>query len=309
LGDFALHGPSEVLTDGSADLAIWGYADDEGIALNKGRVGASKAPAAVRTVFYKMTPHVLFPRQGKILDFGDVSQKISLAERHQAGLSLAEKATLQKTPWISIGGGHDYGYADGAGFLRAILQNSTDTTKKPVVINFDAHLDVRPSENGFNSGTPFYRLLNEFESQFHFFEVGLQPQCNSRAHWDWALSKGAQLIPLSLIDEEGLLSILSRILSPFEGHPLWVSFDIDSLRSSEAPGCSQSWTTGLETKEVLKTFNWFTHHFDWNALSIYEVSPPLDIDNITSKTAALLMHQFLSFSMIRRGAKMLGANP
>jgi formiminoglutamase len=63
----------------------------------------------------------------------------------------------------------------------------------------------------------------------------------------------------------------------------------------------------LELKEVLKVFNWFTHHFDWKALGIYEVSPPLDFDNLTSKAAALLMHQFFSFSLLRRGAPMIGA--
>lgn len=303
LGDFTTHGDGTHTDD--IDLCVWGYPDDEGIALNKGRIGAALAPAQIRRVFYKMTPHVLFPRNPKISDLGDVNTKISLGERHQAGLARAQQMTALGKPWISLGGGHDYGYADGAGFLRGIEEalKKNPTLKKPVILNFDAHLDVRPTDQGFNSGTPFYRLLTEFPGTFQFFEIGLQPQCNSRAHWDWALEKGAQLLPLSMIEEEGLLNTLTRALSSFEGHPLWVSFDIDGLTSVEAPGCSQSWTTGLKTADVLKVFYWFTHHFDWKALSIYEVSPPLDIDHHTAKAAALLMHQFASLSFLRRGVK------
>jgi formiminoglutamase len=305
-GDFAMACDPTTLMEKNYDLALWGYGDDEGIALNGGRPGAALAPQRIRSAFYKMTPHVLFPRQAKLVDFGDVNPKLALDERHQAGLAMALSATAKNRPWISLGGGHDYGYADGAGFLRALQKSNAG--KKPVVLNFDAHLDVRPSRNIWHSGTPFYRLLSEFGSSFHFFEIGLQPQCNSRAHWDWALTQGAQLLPLAMIEEEGLLQTLSRILAPFEGHPLWVSFDIDSLRSSEAPGCSQSWTTGLETKEVLKVFYWLTHHLDWQALSIYEVSPPLDVDLITVRTAALLMHQFASLSFLRQGTSLLGTS-
>ena len=278
--------PSEI----QADLIIWGYPDDEGIALNGGRPGAHKAPEQIRKIFYKMTPNAEVTYLPKIVDYGNITKKLSLADRHKHGSYLAQGFTDHKIPWISLGGGHDYGYADGSGFLKARIKDD----EKPVVINFDAHLDVRPTNLGLNSGTPFRRLLTEFPGQFEFFEIGIQPQCNSKAHLDWAKEQGAQIITLAEIYKQGLLPILIEKLSPYKKRALWLSLDIDAMTSNEAPGCSQSWTTGLETKDLLECMTWLKANFHWQSFSIYEVSPDLDQDNRTSKLAALFMHHFVS---------------
>ncbi len=284
------------LAPSQADLLLWGYPDHEGIQLNGGRIGSAEAPKSIRTVFYKMTPHVQIRKRPRLLDLGDLqSSSLSLKDRHDRGATRAQLATDSFIPWASLGGGHDYGYADGAGFLRSCLARNL----RPVLINFDAHLDVRPTDKGYNSGTPFFRLLNEFSGEFDFWEIGLQPHCNSAAHWDWALSQKAHLIPLSEISENGLLSTLQKELSPFLGRPLWLSLDIDAITSSEAPGCSQSWTTGLKTEDLMESFSWLMDSFEWRAFSIYEVSPPLDSDNRTVKLAAQFLHRYLSLHLQR----------
>jgi formiminoglutamase len=284
---------SDLLTSPENDLVIWGYPDDEGISLNKGRLGAREAPTEIRRVFYKMTPHVELAMRPRLLDLGNVSTEVSLAERHDLGAGRAQAATDSGLAWCSLGGGHDYGYADGAGFIRSQLAKG----RRPLVVNLDAHLDVRPSHPNLNSGTPFYRLLTEFQNDFDFVEIGLQPHCNSRIHWDWAQSRGAKLTPLSQVLESGWQTTISQVLSPHRGQPLWLSLDIDAITSNEAPGCSQSWTTGLQSAELLSSLAWFKSAFDWRAFSIYEVSPPLDSDNRTVKLAALFLHRYLSLQM------------
>ncbi|MGZ5280324.1 MAG: arginase family protein, partial [Pseudobdellovibrionaceae bacterium] len=117
-------------------------------------------------------------------------------------------------------------------------------------------------------------------------------------HWHWALSQGAHLVPLSQVETQGLFNCLKQVLGPFTGRPLWVSLDIDAITSNEAPGCSQSWTTGLKTDDVLKSFEWLIANFQWKSFSIYEVSPPLDSDLRTVKLAALFLHRFLSLQML-----------
>ena len=286
-------GPSTLGPGLTSDLLLWGYPDHEGIQLNGGREGAGLAPAAIRKFFYKMTPHVQLKSKPRIVDAGDVSLSLSLAERHNAGARLAQNATDAGLAWAGLGGGHDYGYADGAGFIRAELAKK----RRPLVVNFDAHLDVRPADQSLNSGTPFRRLLTEFRDQFDFVEIGLQPHCNSRHHWNWALSQGAKLIPLSQVQADGLLATLKQVLGPFEKQPLWLSLDIDAITSNEAPGCSQSWTTGLKTDDLMQSFSWLVKTFEWRSFSIYEVSPPLDSDNRTVKLAALFLHRFLTLQL------------
>lgn len=275
------------------DFALVGYPDDEGISLNGGRPGAHAAPRSIRTYLYKMTPHLASSRLPKILDLGDIEPAtIPLEERHEMGRQTVQFLAQTKKYWISLGGGHDYGYCDAAGFLD-IFKNEA------VLINFDAHMDVRPTDKGLNSGTPFHRILKEFEGQVDFAEVGIQNQCNSKAHINWAKSKGATVFTLDDVNNQGLNQLLKNYLKGKEQKKLFLSIDIDAFTSNEAPGCSQSWTTGLLTKDFLQSLEWMIEHFDVCGLGVYEVSPSLDSDNRTSKLAALLIHNFI-FSTLKK---------
>ncbi|MGZ3772203.1 MAG: formimidoylglutamase [Pseudobdellovibrionaceae bacterium] len=277
----------QTLSQHSFDFAIVGYPDDEGIFLNGGRPGAHLAPREIRTYLYKMTPSLKSLRLPQIFDFGDLRPKEgTLAERHEKARKIISTFANSNKHWISIGGGHDYGYCDSAGFLEAFKDHA-------VLINFDAHMDVRSTDKGFNSGTPFNRILREYSEHVDFAEVGIQNQCNSKAHVAWAKSLGAEVFTLDDVNRDGLLQILKSYMHGKEKKKIFLSIDIDAFSSSEAPGCSQSWTTGLFTKEFLECFNWLINKFDVRGIGIYEVSPPLDHDNRTSKLAALLIHNFI----------------
>ncbi len=268
------------------DFAILGYPDDEGISLNGGRVGAQTAPKEIRTFLYRMTPHLESSRLPKILDYGDLDKEHPLAERHEKGRQIIGSIAKMGKHWISFGGGHDYGYCDSTAFLDTYQDNA-------VVINFDAHMDVRPTDKGFNSGTPFHRLLTEFSDKVDFAEVGIQNQCNSRFHIDWAKKHRASVFTLDQVNQQGLLPLVQNYLKGKEKKKIFLSVDIDAFTSNEAPGCSQSWTTGLLTKDFLQTLHWMIQNFDVRGMGIYEVSPPLDQDKRTSKLAALLTHNFI----------------
>jgi formiminoglutamase len=289
LGEWATSHPLRNLEDVRSTQSSWmilGYPDDEGIALNGGRVGAKEAPNHIRSFFYKMTPSLLDPQRKHLMDLGNISLEQTLAERHERARAIIKTALLAGHRTIGLGGGHDYGYADGAGFLDACLEQK----KRPVIINFDAHLDVRPTDKGFTSGTPFYRLLTQYENQFDFVEVGLQNQCNSLDHLNWAKSKNAQIVLLEDIRELGLKKTIEPLIETLKGRPCFLSVDIDAFTSAEAPGCSQSWATGLTVREFLPALQLIKSQMDVRSLAIYEVSPPLDQDQQTSKLAALILH-------------------
>lgn len=280
--------PEELLAPDS--FCVLGYPDDEGIRLNNGRPGAAAGPATIRQYLYKMTPPSGATVQ--LFDGGDLTTVPDLPTRHQHAQQSILALQKKRIRTITFGGGHDYGYPDASGFLKANLNQKN----RPLVINFDAHLDVRPDSNGLNSGTPFFRLLNEFPEKFDFAEVGIQPQCNSSTHRDWAQSKGASIFNLSDILKNGSLkSLLQK--APFsqltKATPVFISFDIDCLTSTEAPGCSQSWVTGLKTEDFLPFVEKLCEISDVRGLGIYEVSPPLDFNDQTSKTAALIAYNFL----------------
>lgn len=276
----------------SDGFCIMGYPDDTGIKLNNGRTGAAAAPTTIRQYLYKMTPTVAL---AEFFDGGDLVVVGELGERHHEAQQNMLRLQSEGVKTISLGGGHDYGFPDASGFLKACLTSG----RRPLVLNFDAHLDVRPVKNGLNSGTPFFRLLSEFEGRFDFAEIGIQPQCNSLKHREWALAKGAHLFDLQEINQNhGLDSLFQHsIFSNLAPEtPVFVSFDIDCLTSTEAPGCSQSWVTGLKTQNFLTFLSKLCQRADVRGLGIYEVSPPLDLHDQTAKTAALIAYHFLTQS-------------
>lgn len=273
-------------------FVIGGFPDDEGIRINNGRGGAAKAPDTIRRFLYKMTSPAWKKRNTTILDVGNLKVDGSLETRHARAREQAQMALSHEHRWIGLGGGHDYAFSDGAAFLDTCSKNKY----KPLIINFDAHLDVRDTSQGLSSGTPFYRLLTDFpENSFELIEIGIQSQCNSSDHYEWALKKNCKLITLDdILPHSLVITVLERIAeSIVHPRPTFISVDIDAFSSSFAPGCSQSWATGLEPNSFFVLFDILMKRLDVRCLGIYEVSPPLDMDDRTSKLAAQIVHRFI----------------
>lgn len=285
LGEFATQ-PAD-----TANVEIFGWPDDEGIRLNGGRPGAAEGPSRIRKFLYKMTPSVSSVNRPNFGDHGNLHPEGRLPERHEFAREKALAAYRRQHAVLSFGGGHDYGFPDAAAFLDRFAT----THVRPLVINFDAHLDVRPAGESPHSGTPFRRLLDEFTDRFDFLEIGLQPHCNSRVHFEWARSRGAELwMADDVRSSEALQARLISWLGPRADRPLFVSLDIDSISSVSAPGCSASWDRGLTSDRVFEALALLDRKTQWRGFGIYEVSPPLDVDDRTSKLAALYAFDFIT---------------
>ncbi len=277
---------------------IAGYADDQGIKNNSGRLGARLAPDKIREFFYKMTPPYHYaldfenPEKSSysIIDIGSLDEAHGdLEARHEYAQTCANKAFRKNFNWISLGGGHDYGYPDVSAFIKSC-------DDRPLVINFDAHLDVRSTEHGINSGTPFFRVLEEFQN-VDLVQIGIQSQCNSNLHYKYSLDHGVKVLNYDDIRQSGesLASYSIRRMGDqiIKRRKCFISVDIDSFSNAYAPGCSQSFATGLHPDEFFQFFSILLQRLDVRGLGIYEVSPPLDIDNRTAKLAALIMHKYI----------------
>jgi formiminoglutamase len=280
---------------GTRRFVIAGYQDDEGIRINGGRAGAAEAPDRIRRPLYKMTPQLLARERDFVLwDAGNLEgANVPLSERHRLAEEFSLAALRAGASWISLGGGHDYGFADAASYISW----SKSMGHRPLVINFDAHLDVRPTDRGLSSGTPFYRMF-EREAEVDFAEIGIQGQCNSLAHFNWLKEKGARILTMEEIESSGedfqvmaLKTLGDWILRP---RPAFISIDIDGFSSAVAPGASQSWATGFMPCDFFPLFQVLVRRLDVRLLGIYETSPPLDHDDRTAKLAAQIAHRFIN---------------
>lgn len=275
------------------NIGIWGYADDDGIALNSGRAGAQLAPEVIRKYFYRLTPPSISTKPFSISDYGDWTSGPNLASQIEL-ISPLLAQHLQCHPMITLGGGHDYGAVDGAGFMQWHLKHSPTPHLKPLIINFDAHLDVRPWQNGLSSGTPFSWLLDHYPDQYEFIEVGIQNHCSSPHHREWLQQKQVPIIDLHFIRKVGIIPALRHFLAGTSSQQsCYISLDIDVFSQSFAPGCSQSWGAGFVYEEMEMALTWLLSNKNVRLLGIYEVSPPLDIDGKTTKLAACMMNSFI----------------
>jgi formiminoglutamase len=272
-----------------ADVAILGYPDDEGIGINGGRLGAALGPEEIRQWLYRSTPH---PRRAlkTFADLGNLEITGDIGSRHETARGFVRKILEKSQQVLALGGGNDYAYADGMAFLDVFGE------KRPLVINIDAHLDVRDLSHGLTSGTPFYRLL-ESGVDFEFVELGAQSQCNSANHWDYVEKKGGRIISMEEMLESGLplnefvVGLLGDSL--LRRRPAYLSLDIDAMAWPYAIGSSASWPIGFHPHALWSLMQLFMKRLDVRVFGIYEVAPPLDTASGTAKLAAQFAHGFL----------------
>ncbi|MCK6595147.1 MAG: formimidoylglutamase [Bacteriovoracaceae bacterium] len=288
----------------SNSFTLIGYQDDRGIKNNGGRLGAAVAPQGIRNYFYRLTyPYAPQDSESYFQDLGNFSQE-SLPDLLSTQENLKELIQYlhdKKSFVASLGGGHDYGYPDAWGFITSELLKHPH--QKPLILNFDAHLDVRDDSSNINSGTPFYKILKEFHGKIDFYEIGIQTHCNSVYHAHFVENHKGKIISLNDIRKHSLNYHLSEIFKHHQDQSVFVSLDIDVMSAAEAPGCSQSWPSGLSFQELNSGFDILSQFRFWKHLGIYEVSPPLDVNGNTQRAAALFLNRYLHYYLEHAGIK------
>ncbi|MCB0386547.1 MAG: arginase family protein, partial [Bdellovibrionales bacterium] len=150
---------------------------------------------------------------------------------------------------------------------------------------------------GFSSGTPFYRLMEKYGEAFDLIEIGAQFHCNSTHHIHWCQDHGVRILFWEdiMYSGESAAVVVGRFLEEelLRPRPVYLSVDIDGFSSAIAMGCSQSWATGWSSLDFFPVLHMLLSRWDVRSMGIYEVSPPLDEDNRTSKLAAQIAHRFI----------------
>jgi formiminoglutamase len=289
--------PTEKQLD-SADVVIFGVPTDEGIIRNGGRPGAALAPDEIRKYLHKLTPfsdEVSTLESLSIVDLGNVSAT-TLEEMHGNARELTTRLITGGKIVIALGGGHDVTYPLAAGFSKAMSGTPWS------LVNVDAHLDVRPKKNGLHHSGSSFRLLIE-EGHLpgdRFTELGIQSFAFSREHYEWAMDQGASIM---LYDDVSNVVVASAATLASEQQMHYLSFDIDCVRSSDAPGCSAPSPIGLTAYEACAIARIAGTHRT-TMFDIVEVSPPHDIDSRTSRLAARMIAYFLAGIAESKRAKL-----
>jgi formiminoglutamase len=286
LGEFVGREPSDYA---AAEIIILGCPQDEGVRRNNGRPGAADAPGAIREQFYRLTP---FNVNRRIFDLGDVRIETGLEETHETQTAVVKKVLADGKRLIVLGGGNDISYADG----QAVAE--TFGAENWIAINIDSHLDVRVDEQR-NSGTPYRQLLDEkLLRPDYFYEVGYQTHFCSPVYYEYIRSLGVNRISLELLrsraeaDVELKESIKLKFVSHSSSLNTFFGFDLDAVRSADAPGTSAPSPLGLRAGEFIQLVKYAASLANTRVIEFSEVNPKYDVDNRTSKLVAIGMHRF-----------------
>lgn len=267
----------------NCDIVILGCSQDEGVRRNGGRTGAALAPDKIREQFYKLTN---FGINLKIFDLGNTKIAGSLEEIHENHTKIAGKILKDGKTLITLGGGNDLSYADGAAMTQAF------GSKNWAGFNIDAHFDVR-AERVRNSGTPYRQLLESgFICPANFYEIGYQEQVNSTVYYNYLQEAGVNLTSLAEIQEVGVRNFFKNILQKIERDFLFFGFDVDVVRSADAPGVSAANPLGLTAQEFCEAALLAGNDRRTKIIEFTEVNPLFDIDNQTAKLTATAMYKF-----------------
>lgn len=270
---------------GPLNICFIGFCCDQGVERNKGRTGASKGPDSIRKELSNLPCQ--FSNLVKLYDAGNIMVKGRSLEEAQASLATAVEKILSLNMFpIVLGGGHEIAFGHYMGLTK-------HTNKKIGIINFDAHLDIRPYPNGGSSGTMFrqiYDLCQETQKSYGYFCVGVQKRSNTVALFKSAKDMGADyILAKDMFSNDQMMRIkkLNRFISLYDHIYMTVCADVFS--SAFAPGVSASQVIGLEPEQVLELLKYIIESQKVISFDIAEVSPRFDHDKVTSNLASVLI--------------------
>ena len=276
------------------DIAIVGVPFDTG---GTYRVGARFGPGGIRDQSMLQRPYnpaldVVIFEHCSCVDYGDLQSAPGyLPESHQMITEGAAEIIAHDdvTP-IFLGGDHSVSLP----LLRAV-----HAKHGPVgLIHFDAHSDLWHSyfDGKDTHGTPFRRALEEglIDPQ-RSCQIGLRGSLYDKADYQMTEAAGMLLVDGPQLHRQGIPKTLTQIIEKAGDGPLYLTFDIDFVDPTFAPGTGTPEVGGFNSaqcQELLRGLTALSHRIV--AYDLVEVMPAYDPAHTTSLLAANLVYEMMS---------------
>ncbi|WP_175990059.1 formimidoylglutamase [Bacillus sp. Marseille-Q1617] len=254
--------------------------------------GASFAPDAIRRCLNSFTTYNIEEEADisnkTIIDFGDIAMHpTSIEECHQRIYqSTKEVAQAQAAPLtIILGGDHS--------ITTSTVKAIKETIGTVGVIQLDAHHDLRNTEDGGpTNGTPFRRLIEEGHLKGeHLIQIGIRNYANAKAYHDYAIQKGVSVHTMKDVRQRPITELIQSALTRLDTQvdTIYLSVDMDVLDQAYAPGCPAIGPGGMDPDTLAEAVQQSIKHPKVQTMDIVEIDPTLDIRDMTSRIASLLI--------------------
>ena len=272
-----------------ADVAITGVPFDMA---TSGRSGSRFGPQAIRAISPQLDwEHCRYPwdfclkDKLRLIDCGDLvypfGDAVAMSERltaHTAKLIASGKFCL------TFGGDHFITLP----LLRAHAQHYG----KLSLVHFDAHSDTYSNGSACDHGTMFYHAPKE-----GLIDPQRSVQVGIRTEYDPSL--GFNVLHGALINDLSVDDIVQRIKTTVGDNPVYLTFDIDCLDPSAAPGTGTPVCGGITTDKALKIIRGLKDLHIVGA-DVVEVAPAYDHGEITALAAATIALDILYLRALKQ---------
>ncbi|MDO8555969.1 MAG: arginase family protein [Nanoarchaeota archaeon] len=183
---------------------------------------------------------------------------------------------------IILGGDHS--------ITQAAFQAFAKRYKKPGLIMFDAHPDAMSNFKTTHEDFIHVLLAEGTLKPEHLVQIGIRAADIQEKQF---LQKNniKTYSPEQLVNIEYACDDIMEYLNTCDG--IYITIDIDSLDPANAPGTGYLEPNGLTPRELFYLVKRFRKMKNYKMADIVEVNPTNDINNITVRTAAMLVKELL----------------
>jgi len=223
-----------------------------------------------------------------IADLGDVGPNpadiIDSMDRITAFYDQVKKAGI--TP-MTAGGDH----LTSLPVLRALAKDA------PVgMVHFDSHTDLFHSYFGgtmYTHGTPFRRAIEEgLLDPKRVVQIGIRGTQYDSEDLDFAKSVGIRVIMIEEFHERGVIDVMSEAREIVGQDPTYLSYDIDFVDPTFAPGTGTPEVGGPNSYQALQVVRELSG-VNLIGADMVEVSPPFDPSGGTAFLGVSIMFEIL----------------
>jgi guanidinopropionase len=272
------------------DIGLIGVPYDGGVT---NRTGARHGPRAVRDQSSLMrrlnaATGIAPFHDVRVRDLGDcwIEQPFALEGAHgEIGAFYKTVVAAGVTP-VSVGGDHSITLP----ILRAV------GAARPVgMIHIDAHCDTGDDYLGsrFHHGAPFRRAVEDgVLDPTRVIQIGIRGTTNDPNMWGFSRDSGMRVLGMDEFHDKGWRFAADEARRIAGSGPTYLSYDIDSLDPSQAPGTGTPEAGGITALEALRLLR-SLRGVDFVGGDLVEVAPPFDVGGLTAFNGASILFEIL----------------
>jgi guanidinobutyrase len=257
------------------------------------RSGARFGPRQIRTESVLLRPYNMATRAApfdslRIADIGDVATNpYNLLDSVRRIEQAYDDIVGHGCKPVTLGGYHT--------IVLPILRAMRRKHGPVALVHVDAHADVNDTMFGekIAHGTPFRRAVEEglLDCQ-RVTQIGLRGTGYQAEDFDWCRQQGFRVVQAEECWWRSLAPLMEEVRARVGSAPVYLSFDIDGLDPSCAPGTGTPEVGGLTTIQGLEIIRG-VRGLNVVGADIVEVSPPYDPHGNTALLAANLAYEML----------------